>query len=376
LQVLNLFQTVVNSFLPSLFYVVILNTVKDPRTSLLCFACSSIHLIRANPAVKPLEGFDYIARVSLIWSWAFYCLSEREVWFVSSIRILRRLRYVGLVLGWIAFAGLAAGAALAQVGGNSGAGIPIAPSSTPASVYGQVINASTGLPIPRALVRMNTRAVLTDHEGKFRFEQNTDSSANMLVTKPGFFFTTEYGDPGNIYLQGAQLAAPQQLRLYPEALLTGTVLGTDGSPLARIPVTALREVFDDEGRRWIGVAQAATDGHGDFRLPLPAGAYRLETRYVPRNASTAEAILPISIPGNTSSDTSQNIRLRSGEEQYFELRPLMGRTHVVAVIMRGSSVERGFARITARSSSGSQLQTNAMPDNESGGMRLELPQGT
>ncbi len=223
---------------------------------------------------------------------------------------------------------------------------------------------------------MNTRAMLTDHEGKFRFEQNTDSTVNLLVTKPGFFFTTEYGDPGNVFLLGAQLGTPLELRLYPEALLTGTVLGADGSPLARIPVTALREVFEDAGRRWIGVAQAATDGHGNFRLPVPSGAYRLETHYVARNSATGEAVLPLTVPADSSTNTSQIIRVSSGEEQHFELRPAMGRTHGVTVILRGSSAEPGFARITARSSSGSQLQTNAMRDSESGGMKLELPQGT
>ena len=67
----------------------------------------------------------------------------------------------------------------------------------PVTVSGQVINSASGTPIPRALVRMNVapnnRAMLTDHEGKFRFEQltglqfsqTTSTFVNLQVTKPG-----------------------------------------------------------------------------------------------------------------------------------------------------------------------------------------------
>ncbi|HEX4578292.1 MAG TPA: carboxypeptidase-like regulatory domain-containing protein, partial [Edaphobacter sp.] len=74
------------------------------------------------------------------------------------------------------------------------------PAAIPSTVLGQVINATTGAPIPRALVRLNNRAVLTDHDGKFRFDQNTESNANILVTKPGFAATTEMQEGGNLYL--------------------------------------------------------------------------------------------------------------------------------------------------------------------------------
>ena len=86
-----------------------------------------------------------------------------------------------------------------MAGTSSGNSSPTGPSSStaavPSTVLGQVINASTGAPVPRALVRLNNRAVLTDHDGNFRFDQNTESSANMLVTKPGFSASTEMQEP-------------------------------------------------------------------------------------------------------------------------------------------------------------------------------------
>jgi Carboxypeptidase regulatory-like domain len=299
---------------------------------------------------------------------------------VSSVWFVCRLRRSNLLLPL-----LISGMAMivpGVLGAQMGASYPVANSASgastviPSTVLGQVINASTGAPVPRALVRLNNRAVLTDHDGKFRFDQNTASSANVLVTKPGFSATTEMQEGGNLYLQGAQLGVPLQLRLYPEALLTGTVLGPDGAPLPRISVSALRSFYDDTGHRWVTVGQDQTDSHGNFRLPEPAGEYRLETRYTPLDRTTGEAVLPVSVPGDGSSNTSQVIKIHAGEELHFELRPAVSPTHTVTTTVGQSYTGREFMRISARSSSGSTLQLNAQMTSEPGEMKVLLPQGS
>jgi hypothetical protein len=258
----------------------------------------------------------------------------------------------------------------AQIGSAAGVGTSIASSSVPDLVSGRVINAATDQPVRRALVRLNTRAVLTDSEGRFRFEQNKESSANILVTKPGFYATTEYGDAGNLYLQSAQLAGPLELRIYPEALLTGVLLAPDGTPLPEISVTAMRRVYDDTGRRWVPADQPQTDVHGGFRIPVPAGEYRILTRYSPRSSAIGEAVLPVAVPSGSASNTSQLIRIHSGEEQTFELRPAVSAIHTVGVSQ--SPPDRGFLRISARASNGGTVQVNSMP----AGGDIQLPQGT
>lgn len=306
-------------------------------------------------------------------------------------RIVCRLRRLGLLLPFLVFAGVwaVAGGTLrgqtgyGQVGGGgigSGSGsTPGSPTTgaagAPSTVQGQVINAATGAPVPRALVRMNNRAVLTDHEGKFRFDQNTDSSANVMVTKPGFSASTEMQDAGNLSLQGAQLAAPLELRLYPEALLTGTVLAPDGTPLQRIMVSAVRSFYDTNGHRWLTAGATQTDSHGSFRLPVQAGEYRLETRYMPMDRMIDQAVLPVTVPAEGSSDTSTVIQVHSGEEQHFELRPGVSRTHTVTVTAP-SAGGREFMRITARSSNGATLQVSPQMDDVGGEVKLQLPQGT
>jgi hypothetical protein len=302
---------------------------------------------------------------------------------VSSVWLVCRLRRSGLLLPLLipGMAMIAPYVLDAQMGSNypvanSPGGTSASSTVIPSTVLGQVINATTGAPVPRALVRLNNRAVLTDHEGKFRFDQNTVSSANVLVTKPGFSATTEMQEGGNLYLQGAQLGAPLELRLYPEALLTGTVLGPDDAPLPRISVSALRSFYDETGHRWVTVGQDQTDSHGNFRLPEPAGEYRLETRYTPMDRTTGEAVLPVSVPAEGSSSTSQVIKVHAGEELHFELRPAVSPTHTVTTTAGQTSTGREFMRISARSSSGSSLQLNAQVTGEPGEMKIQLPQGS
>jgi Carboxypeptidase regulatory-like domain len=288
---------------------------------------------------------------------------------VFPARITFRFRHLlGLIhfATFILLAGLAAVSAMAQVNGSLGTGLSSATDSgAPSTVSGQVINAVTGLPVARAIVRWNDRAVLTDHDGKFEFGQNTLTGGNIMAIKPGFSFSAD-SSTQNIFLQSNQLAAPLRLLLYPEAVLTGTVLAPDGTPLSGTQVSA----YDEVGHRLANAGQ--TDSHGDFRIPVPAGSYRIETQYVPKDRTTGLAVLPVVIPDGSSSDTSNEIRIHSGEEQHFDLRPAFRNTHrVTANVDRGM----GFARFTARTSNGGTFQISPT-SNGTGEMTMELPQGT
>jgi hypothetical protein len=305
-----------------------------------------------------------------------------EVPFVLPARITGRVRRSDLLLPFllsgvflIPLVSLCAQVGSSSMGSSSATGTAAPTTAIPSTILGEVINATTGAPVPRALVRLNNRAVLTDHDGKFHFDQNTASSANILVTKPGYSASTEMQDGGNLFLQAAQLSEPLQLRLYPEALMTGTVLAPDGSPLPRIPVSVLRSVYDDNGHRWVTVGQEQTDSHGNFRVTEPAGEYRLETRYTPVDRTTGEAVLPVTVPSEGSSNTTQAIRIHAGEELHFDLRPAVSPTHTVT-LATPSSEGREFVRVSARSSNGSTLQVNPQMSGDVGTTKIQLPQGT
>lgn len=244
-------------------------------------------------------------------------------------------------------------------------------------IVGRVVNASTGTPVARALVRFNDRAMLTTYDGKFEFDQIKESGGNLQVTKPGFYASLEPGSPSGTYLETSQVAGPLELRLYPEALFTGTLTAPDGDPLPHILVIARRSEFTDSGHLWVPVAQTQTDTHGRFRLTVPAGDFRLESMYVPSINGTDEASLPLIVPAENSSNTSGMLHIRSGEEQHFDLHPAVRRAYTVTASFDAGQ-ERGFPRIIARSSDGTSisLPVRISRSEGSGSARMELPSGT
>jgi Carboxypeptidase regulatory-like domain len=286
---------------------------------------------------------------------------------VSPVRItpcFRHLFFFGLLFVFIITATLKIRAQDDQTG-----------SSAPISVSGQVVNAATGAGISRVLIKLNGRAVLTDHEGKFQFDQFTGTGISLQATKPGFYLFADPTEGSSISLQSAQLAAPIQVRLYPEAVLTGTVTAPDGEPLQNVPVMARRSVFDETTRRWIPVAQSQTDSHGNFRLPVPPGDYRVETRYTMQPTEGAEVVLPVSVPTEVQSSSSNVIHVGSGEEMHFDLHPAMSRAYNVTARVEIPS-ERGFPGITARSSSGTTIPVTFQRTGVANEGKLQLPAGT
>jgi hypothetical protein len=306
----------------------------------------------------------------------------QQSWFPRTLLAEMRLSSLLIaVVRWISAALLVGGACLtAQMQSSTSSNISGGSAATstvvPSTVTGVVKNAVTGGPVSRALVRLNDRAVLTDHDGNFRFDQNLNSSANVMVNKPGYYAGLEMQDSENLYLQGVQLGIPLELRLYPEAILTGTVLGPDGVPLSRIAVNAQRKYYDEMGPRWMQVGQDQTDAHGNFRIPVQGGEYRIQTRYTPLDRTTGEAVLPVMLTGDGSPGTSEAFRVRSGEERHFELRPAVSPTHFVTASTGFGGGGGDFVRMSARASDGSLLQVNPQRNGGAGETKIQLPQGT
>ena len=253
---------------------------------------------------------------------------------------------------------------------------PTMASSAVTSVSGVVLNAATGLPVPRALVRLNDRAMLTDREGKFEFDQFAGAgNATLQVNKPGFYASVEADPMWSTALRPDQMAAPVVVRLYPEALLTGTLTASDGSPLPQVLVTAQRSVYNESGHQWFPAGQKMTNSRGEFRLAVPAGDYRIETAFSPRLQGTSRAILPLMVPSGSSSESSGNLHMSSGTEQRFDLHPRVAPAYMVTLHLE-QSPEHGFPTILARSSDGTMIPLNVARMGPEGELRVQLPSGT
>lgn len=171
-------------------------------------------------------------------------------------------------------------------------------SSTAAAdvVAGQVVNGISEAPVSRALVQLGARAMLADGEGRFRFEQAGQPPSVIRATKPGYSISPEQFDGGSAATSGNGDPLAVVVTLWPEALLTGTVLAPDGEPLPHIAVQARRSVFDEQGHRFQQAGQSQTDSHGEFRIPVTAGDYVVESQFSQRGFERDEAVLPAAYP--------------------------------------------------------------------------------
>jgi Carboxypeptidase regulatory-like domain len=156
---------------------------------------------------------------------------------------------------------------------------------------GTVVNRITGQPIPRALVRLSgigSRAVLSGAEGEFSFADVPEGSVDVNATKPGYF------RPGTGYRTYRRWQRPidmgpdtgkLMLKLVPEAVVSGQVLGKDDEPVEGVFVDLLaaqtlngqKEIFSLALRGFVPGSTGTpikTDEDGNFRVGgLVPGTY-------------------------------------------------------------------------------------------------------
>ena len=157
--------------------------------------------------------------------------------------------------------------------------------ATSQTLHGRVVNAISGVGIARALVTANARSLLTDSQGRFEFAQFMDTSANVTAQRPGFSAGTglaAHGGPTRV----TDLQSSIIVRLYPDAVVTGAVTGTDGLGLGQVEVL-LRQLNPGQGPHWLIAGTAMTNDRGEYRLQAPAGTFRLSVVYQARMRSSA-----------------------------------------------------------------------------------------
>lgn len=265
-------------------------------------------------------------------------------------------------------------AQLGGVGSASTAGQAGTTTAAPISrtIRGRVTNGLDGAAIPRALVALNSRSVLTDSQGRFTFPDFTDQQAYATLTKPGFSQTPDQ-PMGMARQRLPKLDATLELKMYPDATITGTVTGRDGLPLTHVQIILRRAVFFQNGWRWIPVNPTQTDLHGEYRFRQPAGRFQITLGYVARSQDTGEAVLPVSFPSNTSTNAMPYFEVASGQERRIDLRPTTGPVYPVHLTVDGHDTARGI-QLTASTSSGERFQ---VPSSLQAGVgRVSLPLGT
>lgn len=146
-------------------------------------------------------------------------------------------------------------------------------------VEGTVVNSVTGKPLPRVLVQLFGRSVLTGPEGEFSFDRVAAGRASITLMKPGYFGPGETPRSANNFDVGPD-TGKIILKLAPEGVIAGHVTGQDEEPLegASMQVLGFRAI---EGRQVLVPVRGdvRTDEDGNFRVAgLPSGRYYLAVK--------------------------------------------------------------------------------------------------
>jgi hypothetical protein len=252
------------------------------------------------------------------------------------------------------------------------------------NVVGHVLNAVDGVPVGRALVNLNSRMVLTDSTGKFEFpafvpnapQTNSPNApqAYIKVSKPGYSSALDAVESMG-QQPVADLTKPLEIRIYPNALITGVVLGSDRQPLAKAQLSIYRELGDEAHRGLMPVGSAQTNSRGEYRFDEGGGQYALMVRYSPRTGETGEAVLPERFPESNGSGAS-TFKVNPGEDKKIDLQVRTGVAYPMTFQAQGDSEGARNLRVTVKTGRGVSFIAFAMPSRTPGEFRLDLPAGS
>jgi Carboxypeptidase regulatory-like domain len=222
---------------------------------------------------------------------------------------------------------------MSQVTGDSGrdSGALGLPAGKPHSYSGQVVNSVTGQPIARALVQIGGQhAALTDHEGRFEFDNVVEDAGPASASKPGYF-----PKDNGVIPQGL----PITLQLIPEAILFGTINDQTGRPVQDLSVQLKMLQVRNGLRHWQGMQATTTNAEGEFRFAeLPAGRYSLATGFkiegLPEAASSV-AFLPLTYPPLAGDGLNGAFTLAPGDHIETNLSPPVGKLYPVTGLVNG-----------------------------------------
>jgi hypothetical protein len=222
------------------------------------------------------------------------------------------------------------------------------------TVHGVVTNATTGEPLPRALVRLSSSdgiGALSDGEGRFAIPGVATGMQTFEVVKPGFQGKVEVGDytvPASHAVRVAAEMPELRFPLAPENALYGQVTLSTGDPGVSIGITLLRQTVENGHARWTEVERHQTTPEGSYRFSgLRDGTYLLMTLPVFDNEQAAappcDGPAPMEMPGYPITFYGQSaevagaarIVLGGGQQQQANLMLNRGMFHVVRIAPTG-----------------------------------------
>ena len=153
------------------------------------------------------------------------------------------------------------------------------------SVHGTVVNAASGEPLARALVRMTGEggaAMLTDSEGHFELTNVPTGSQQFEIVKPGYLdaiaeAAAAAGGDAKEFAHTVTVAAEMPdvtFRMAPANAIHGVVQLSTGDSAQGIEITLLKQTVQNGRFSWRAAATTRTNADGAYRFGgLADGAY-------------------------------------------------------------------------------------------------------
>src|ERR1700687_2153847 len=153
------------------------------------------------------------------------------------------------------------------------------------TLRGPVVNSVTGEAIRGALVQAYfnvQRSALTGPDGTFQFEGLHSNQGNLTVPKPGYFSPNEIRTSrfsrteSSLPITLGPDQPPVVLKLVPEGLIHGRIVGNGGEPIESLPVRLFSDVLENGQKAPQEIRTVNTNEEGEFRAAeLTAGKYFL-----------------------------------------------------------------------------------------------------
>lgn len=172
-----------------------------------------------------------------------------------------------------------------------------------ASIAGVVLDDATGAPVPRAVVKLETKSAdpsdavaWTDDHGGFTFSRVPPGPYSLSAQRGGYdmarFGTVSRDQPPEVLSLASAEDRRVTLRMRPVGSISGTVTGPDGDPLAGANMSLLVAGYTRRKPLYWQSQGTQTDGRGRYRIGgLPAGKYVLRASAEwQRPAVTAEVV--------------------------------------------------------------------------------------
>jgi hypothetical protein len=236
------------------------------------------------------------------------------------------------------------------------------------TVGGQVVNSVTGEPIARARVQVGQQAALTDHDGRFEFDDVTEESVYASASKPGYFAEDKL-----VPAQGQSVT----LQLIPEAILFGTIIDENGRPIQDLRVQLSMLQVHNGLRRWQPMQTTATGVEGNFRFAeLQAGQYSLTTGFHVEGlteAASSVAFMPVAFPPLTGDGIRGALTLAPGDHIEANASPATEKLYPVSGTVNGMA---GQGAVFLIETNDGELIDQPVIISPGGAFHLRLPSGS